>query len=153
MKFAYEITAEDKADFLENLSQGVRPNKAAEQCDSTGTQFRKFRNPISQYFDPEFLRAWEEIEHSAAYRREFEDRIRDMVYDSAEDGNFTARWKLAVTHLPEFDWAKHTNLNVNMQMQVLTRALPALTMEELQRVAESLQAGEKPDLKALPEAV
>jgi hypothetical protein len=63
------------------------------------------------------------------------------------------RWKLALTYLPEFEWARHANLNVNMQMQVLTAALPALTMEELERVQAELAAGKPPDLKALPNVI
>ena len=40
-----------------------------------------------------------------------------------------------------------------MQMQVLTKALPALSMEELERVQAALADGEKPALEAVPEVI
>lgn len=153
MKFAYEIDADEKEEFLEYLRQGMRPNQAARECDSTGTQFRRCRSPKSQYYDAEFAEAVDEILSSAAHRRDLEERVRDMIWDSAEEGNVTMRWKLALTYLPEFEWAKHQNLNVNMQMQVLTRALPALSMEELERVQAALSGDEKPALEAVPDVI
>jgi hypothetical protein len=153
VKFAYQIDADDKETYLEYLRQGMRPNQAARECDSTGTQFRRFRSSKSQYYDHEFAEACEEILSSAQHRRELEERVRDMVWDAADEGNWNARWKLALTYLPEFEWAKSANLNVNMQMQVLTKALPALSMEELERVQAALANGEKPALEAVPEVI
>lgn len=151
MKYAFEISDEDKADFLDLLAQGMKPPQAAKEIDSTGTQFKRFRQPKSIYYDRKFAAAWEKIVNSPEHRRGLEERVRDMVWESAEEGNISMRWKLALTYLPEFEWAKHQNLNVNMQMQVLTRALPALTMDELERVAAALDEGQTP-LKALPPA-
>ena len=152
MRFPYEITDEDKDEFLELLRQGLKPNQAARELDTTGSRMRKFRSEQSPYYDPLFAKQWAEVEQSAAYRRALEEMVRDWVYDSAEEGNWNARWKLALAHLPEFEWARHANLNVNMQMQVLTRALPALTMEERERVKEALADGEKPELRLLEAA-
>ena len=146
MKFAHELDADDKETFLEYLRQGMRPNQAAKLLNSTGTQFRRLRSDKSTYYDPEFAEACQLILDSAEHRRSLEDRVRDMVWDSAEEGNISMQWKLALTYLPEFEWAKHQNLNVNMQMQVLTQALPALSMEELERVQAALASGEKPSL-------
>jgi hypothetical protein len=151
--YAFEIGPDEKETFLEYLRQGLRPNQAAKEAGSTGTQFRRLRRPGGEHFDAEFADAWNTIIASGDHRRELEDRVRDMVWDSAEDGNWAARWKLALTYLPEFEWAKSASLNVNMQMQVLTQALPALTMEELERVQAALADGVKPELKALPEVI
>jgi hypothetical protein len=151
--YAFEIGTDEKETFLECLRQGMRPNQAAKEAGSTGTQFRRLRREGGAHYDPEFTAAWDTIIASGAHRRELEERVRDMVWDSAEEGNVSMRWRLALTYLPEFEWSKHQNLNVNMQMQVLTQALPALTMEELERVQEALASGAKPDLKALPEII
>lgn len=153
MRYAHELDAEDRETFLEYLRQGMRPNQAAKELDSTGTQFRRLRSEKSVYYDAEFAEACDLILDSADHRRALEDRVRDMVWDSAEEGNTTMQWKLALTYLPEFEWAKHANLNVNMQMQVLTQALPALSMEELERVQAALASGEKPALTAVPDVI
>jgi len=141
MKFAFEIVAEDKAEFLELLRQGMKPNKAAAELNSTGTQFRRLRREGGEHYDPDFDAAWSEVEASTEHRRELEERVRGMVWDSAEEGNVSMRWKLALTYLPEFEWAKHQNLNINMQAQVIMRALPGLTMDELERVRDTLANG------------
>jgi hypothetical protein len=151
MKFAYELDADDKEAFLDYLRQGMRPNQAAKELDSTGTQFRRCRSEQSQYYDPEFAAACEQAEIDG--RGSLEERVRDWVFDSAEEGNWNARWKLALTYLPEFEWAKSANLNVNMQMQVLTRALPALSMEELERVQAALSGKEQAALEAVPDII
>lgn len=150
MKFAFEIDDDLKQEFLELLRQGMKPNRAATELNSTGTQFRRLRREGGAHYDAEFDAAWTEVETSAEHRRELEERVRDMVWDSAEDGNVTMRWKLALTYLPEFEWAKHQNLNINMQAQVIMRALPGLTMDELERVRNTLASGEQPVIEAAP---
>jgi len=150
VKFAFEIDDDLKQEFLELLRQGMKPNRAATELNSTGTQFRRLRREGGAHYDAEFDAAWTEVETSAEHRRELEERVRDMVWDSAEDGNVTMRWKLALTYLPEFEWAKHQNLNINMQAQVIMRALPGLTMDELERVRNTLASGEQPVIEAAP---
>jgi len=150
MKFAFQITEEDKAEFLEFLAQGMKPNRAASELDSTGTQFRRLKREGGEHYDPDFSEAWKAVEQSAEHRRELEERVRDMIWDSAEEGNVSMRWKLALTYLPEFEWAKHQNLNINMQVQAAMRVLPGLTMEELERVRNTLANGEHPVLEAAP---
>jgi len=150
VKYAFEIDAEMKREFLELLAQGMKPNKAATELDSTGTQFRRLRREGAEHYDAEFSEAWAAVEHSAEHRRELEERVRDMVWDSAEEGNVSMRWKLALTYLPEFEWAKHQHLNINMQVEAAMRVLPGLSMEELERVRDKLASGEQRVIEAAP---
>jgi hypothetical protein len=149
VKFAYEIDDDDKAAYLDHLRQGLRPNQAATECGYTGTQFRRCRSEQSQYYDPDFAAACEQAEIEG--RGTLEERVRDMVWDSAAEGNWNARWKLAVTHLPEFEWGRHSNFNVSVQLKQLDELLPLASRAELEAKAEVLEA-EVTELKALPAA-
>ena len=152
MLFAYEIDEELKQRYLESIRSGLRPNLAASECGSTGTQFRRLRRPSSEHYDPVFAKAVEEALDSGEHRRNRLEWLRGLADEAAEKGERWAIEKLSLLELPEWEPLRHQNLRIDHQVQIAAKMLPGLTMEELERVRDNLQE-ERPDLKALPPAV
>ncbi len=145
---ARDITAEDKADYLRLIQEGANPAQAAHELGSTGTQFRRLRNPMSEWYDAEFADAFRAAITSEAHEQNRLERIRDLVWRLAEKGDSKMVEKLALIYDPDWSTLRHQNLNVNVRM--LARALPYFTTEELERAwaaAAEMEKNEHPILE------
>lgn len=151
MKMAYEIDADDKAEFVNLIYEGFRCHEAAKQLGSTGTQFRRVRNPRSESYDADFAKAVEEALASDEHQRNYLERIRDARDMLIEDGNVKMIEKESYAHDPLWATMRHQNFNVNID--ILARTLPGLSREQLEAIAEAERKrieDERPALKALP---
>jgi hypothetical protein len=144
MRYADELTAEDKADFLKAIYEGQNRQQAAEQLDSTGTQFRRLCNPISEHYDPEFADAYKLAITSEAHEQGRLEEVRDLVWQRARAGDTRMIEKLAMIYDPDWATLRHQNLNVNVQM--VARMLPHISTAELERALAELESDKGPPL-------
>lgn len=152
MLHAYELTDAMKAEFVALIREGHKPDSAARQIGSTGTQFRRLRNPDSEHYDADFAKAYKDAITSEEHRSSHLERIRDAVWHAAENGNARILEKLSLIYDPDWEPLKNANLNVNVQM--IARVLPYLSTDELERAiaqAEAEQVAAPRTLRALPE--
>ncbi len=151
MKFAYELTAEDKAEFVELLAQGWPANEAAEELDSTGTMFRKhYSGNSQQYFDPDFAQAVQEAKLSAKRALAQIEDIDSMIWKEARKGKQWAIEKLALTYHPDYAWAKSRNFHHSVEVELVKR-FPTLSREAVQEIIDAEEKTvEARQLKALP---
>ncbi len=142
MKYAGDLSSEDKADFIQAIREGQNRQQAAEQLDSTGTQFRRLCNPSSVHFDPAFAEAYTQAITSETHEQGRLEEIRDLVWDRARKGDTKMIEKLALIYDPDWSSLRHQNFNVNVQM--VARMLPHISTAELERALAELEA-EKAD--------
>lgn len=140
-KLARELTAEDKDEFLRLICEGMSPDVAARELGSTGTQFRRLRNPLGEHYDPAFAEAFKAAITSDAHEQGRLERIRDLIWKRAEAGDVKILEKLALIYDPDWQPLRHQNLNVNMN--VLARALPFISTAELERAVAELEKTEE----------
>lgn len=143
MKYAWELTPDDKVSFLELIYEGADPAKAARELDTTGTQFRRLRNPISEHYDKDFEAAFRAAVTSEQHEQRRLERIRELVWDRAEKGDARMIEKLALIYDPDWQTLRHANLNVNVQM--VARMLPHISTAVLERALAELDQ-EKNDI-------
>ena len=147
--FAYQINEELKAEYIDAIRSGMRPNLAAEKCHSTGHQFRKLRRPTSQHYDAEFAAAVEEAFDSGEHRKNRQEWLRGLSDRAADAGERWAIEKLSLIELPEWESLRHQNLRIDHQVDIALSVLPGLTREELDRAIAAKEV-EVRELKALP---
>jgi hypothetical protein len=138
VKYAGDITAEDKADFLKAVYEGQNRQQAAEQLDSTGTQFRRLCNPTSEHYDASFADAYRVAITSESHEQGRLEEIRDLVWDKARGGDTRMIEKLAMIYDP--DWASIRNQNLNVNVNLLARMMPHISTAELERAYAELEA-------------
>lgn len=143
MKHADELSAEDKADFIQAIYEGQNRHQAAEQLDSSGTQFRRLCNPASIHYDPEFSAAYQVAVTSESHEAGRLEEIRDLVWKRARGGDTKMIEKLALIYDPDWASLRHQNFNVNVQM--VARMLPHISTAELERALAELEQENKPD--------
>jgi hypothetical protein len=148
VKFAHEITAEEREEFLSLIYEGFRPDQAAKELGSTGTQFRKFASARSQYHDPEFAEKLREALASDEHQRAYLERIRDARANLVDQGNVRMIEKESYAHDPLWATLRHQNLNVNVD--ILARTLPGLSLDELERIREALEKEKEPETIDVP---
>lgn len=144
MKHAGDLTAEDKADFLTAIYEGQNRQQAAEQLDSTGTQFRRLCNPTSEHHDAAFAEAYRLAITSESHEQGRLEEVRDLVWQRARGGDTRMIEKLALIYDPDWATLRHQNLNVNVQM--VARMLPHISTSELERALAELEAEKGPAL-------
>ncbi len=138
MKYAGDLTAEDKVDFLEAIYDGYNRKQAAEQLDSRGTQFRKLCNPVSVHYDAAFAKAYETAINSQEHIDGELELIRDLQWKQMEKGDSTMIQKMSLIKDPAWAPLRHQNLNVNVQM--MASLLPGLSRDQLDEArAKSLE--------------
>lgn len=150
MKMAFEISAEDKAMFLDLIYEGMNPAQAAKEIDSTGTQMRRLRNPVSTHYDKAFDNAFRAAITSEEHEQRRIERIRDLVWDRAEHGDTKMIEKLALIYDPDWQTLRHQNLNVNVQM--VARMLPHISTAELERALAELDREDVVEIPAATQA-
>ncbi len=136
MKFAGDITAEDKADFLDLIYDGFNRKEAAEQLDSKGTQFRRLCRPGAEHYDPAFAAAYETAINSQEHIDGELDLIRGLQWKQMEKGDSVMIQKMSLIKDPAWAPLRHQNLNVNVQM--LASIFPELTRDQLEQRREAL---------------
>ena len=136
MKYAGDITAEDKVDFLEAIYDGYNRKQAAEMLDSKGTQFRKLCNPVSVHYDAAFAAAYETAISSETHAEGRLEMIRDLQWKQMQKGDSTMIQKMSLIYDPAWAPLRHQNLNVNVQM--LASIFPELTRDQLEQRREAL---------------
>lgn len=137
LKTARDIDQDDKEEFLRLICEGMSPDKAAKELGSTGTAFRRLRNPLGVHYDESFAEAFKIAITSDAHEQGRLERIRDLVWARAEAGDVKMIEKLALIYDPDWQPLRHQNLNVNMN--VLARALPFISTAELERAVAELE--------------
>lgn len=150
MLLAYELTPENKAEYIRLIFEGHRPNTAAKEIGSTGTQFRRLRNPTSEHYDAAFAKAYKDAITSEEHRSNHLDRIRDMVWTAAENGNARLLEKLSLVYDPDWEPLKHSNLRLDVNL--VARLLPYFSTDELDKAIEAAEREQvdPPNLHALP---
>jgi hypothetical protein len=154
MKFAHEIDEDDLEAFVQLIYEGMRPDQAARELDTTGSVIRKFRSERSQWFDAVFAAQVSEALASDQHQQNYLERIRDARAKLVEDGNARMIEKESYAHDPLWATMRHQNFNVNVD--ILARTLPGLSLDELERIRAALDREEAqtidvPPLRALPE--
>ncbi len=146
--FAYEITDEMKAEFLELIYGGHKANTAAEELGTTGTQMRKFRSRKSRSYDPEFAAKWLEAEESDEHRINSQESLRALVHERSHKSD-SVLIKRAMAELPEWEPLRHQNFHHDHAVRL--ELIQYLSPEELENAiarAEQAKMG-KPELKLL----
>lgn len=150
---APEITDELKAEFIELILDGKRPDEAAKILDSTAHQFRKHRREASQWYDPEFAEAYEVARNSEESREAFAEGLLDAAVRSAKAGNATLMTKLLATYHPDFEWTKHANFRVSGTIDHVHQLAERYTLEQLEVMREARKGEiEQEKIKLLPPA-
>ncbi len=127
---AYQITPEHKAEFLELLYAGLKPNQAAERIGTTGTVFRRLRSPHSQSYDPDFSTDWELAERSEEHRRNREDHLRAMIDERSEVSDAMLKLR-ALAELPEYEVLRQQNIRHDISVELAMKLLPTIPQEAL----------------------
>jgi hypothetical protein len=137
VKYADELTAQDRADFIQAILEGQNRQQAAEQLGSTGTQFRRLCNPESVHYDATFATDYQAAITSEAHEQGRLEEIRDLVWERARKGDSKMIEKLALIYDPDWATLRHQNFNVNVQM--VARMLPHISTAELERALAELE--------------
>lgn len=143
MILSKDITAEMKDDFIGLILDGLKPDQAAEQLGSTGTQFRRHRSPGSVFYDEAFAQRYADAiisdEHSTAFLERLRSKVAKLALD---EGNVRLLEKLSLIYDPAWAGLRNPNLNVNVNV-LLQQAAPSLSRPELERLREALLEGQK----------
>ena len=149
---AGDIDQAMKDDFIRLVYEGHNPAEAARKLGSTGTQFRRLRNPHGEHYDPEFTAAFSQAITSEAHDLARLEAIRDLVWERANAGDVRMIEKLALIYDPDWATLRHQNLNVNVDM--VARMLPYFSTAELERALALEEAAKEGviegELRALP---
>lgn len=149
MKLAKDLTQEDRDEFLRLIYEGYNPAQAALELGSTGTQFRRLRNPLGANYDETFATAYKAAITSEAHELSRLERIRDLVWKKAEKGDTRMIEKLALIYDPDWSTLRHQNLNVNIQ--TVARILPHISTAELERALTELEREDVVDAEVVGE--
>ncbi len=142
--FAYEITEDMKAEFLELIYGGHKANTAAELLGTTGTQMRKFRSRNSRSYDPQFAQAWLDAEASDEHRVNREEELRALVHERSTKSD-SVLIKRAMAELPEWEPLRHQNFHHDHAVRL--ELIQYLSPEELENAiarAEAAKVGQQP---------
>lgn len=134
-----------KTKFLELLSQGVTPKKAAEHTGRTGTWFRARRNPDASNYDQEFAVAYEQAmgDHRSAAAS---DALQGL-YDECQKGNVRACEKILAAYHEDFGFMRNQTAQGGLNIEQLQVFFGELSLEKLM---ELKQARETTRMKELP---
>jgi hypothetical protein len=151
-KQPYEITAEDKAEFLGLIRAGHKANTAAKELGTTGTQFRHLKSKQSQYYDADFARAWREAEASDEHHRNRQEALRAQI-DERSLTSDAILVKRALIELPEWEPLRHQNFRHDIDINLVAQILPSIPLEVIEQAIEAEEAklGAKP-IHLLPPA-
>lgn len=150
---AKDIDEGMKAEYVELVRSGHDVAEAGRLLGSNGSQFKKLRNG-GYWHDQAFA---DQVDAALASRERegnIQERVRSMVWEEAENGNWRAIEKLAYAHLAEFEKLRHTNLRVSGEVYHAWKAvLPHLSDDELQaRIAAAHEKDGALPLALLPPA-
>lgn len=148
--YAYELTQDNKATFIELIRAGHKPDAAAKEIGSTGTQFRRLRNPDGEHYDPDHAAQFHQAINSEEHHAAFLERIRSAVWNRAEAGSDRMLEKLSLIYDPDWEPLRNPNLNVNVNM--VARVLPYISDDVLAAAIEAAERDqvEPPQLRSLP---
>lgn len=146
---AKDIDEAMRREYVELVRSGYDVATAARLLGSNGSQFKKLRNG-GYWHDPAFADQVEAALVAREREANAQERVRSMVWEEAENGNWRAIEKLAYAHLPEFEKLRHTNLRVSGEVFHAWKAvLPHLSDDEIQARIEAAQT-EKAPIALLP---
>lgn len=97
--YVAEMTQEVRQEFLSLIREGKEPVEAAHAVGGYYWHFARLCNVVGRHYDADFHRAYDEA--LAEGRPAFHDRIRHLIIDAAENGEYRAMRDLAIMHLPE----------------------------------------------------
>ena len=135
---ASDISQEMKDDFIRLIQEGLNPAQAAQELGTTGTQFRRLRNAGGEHYDPEHERRFKQAITSEAHESSRLERIRDLVWQKAENGDSKMIEKLALIYDPDWRELRHQNLNINVG--IIARMLPHISTSELERALAEMES-------------
>ena len=141
---------EAKAEFLELLSQGVTPPKAAQMVGRTATWFRRRRNPEGAHFDEGFRDAYERImAPDGENRAAIVEDARTALIEAAKAGNVRAIEKLLMAFDPEFSFLRPAQFQGDVNIERLQVLMPNLPTELLMQMREALVAQKAAELPVI----
>ncbi len=142
--FAYEITDDMKAEFLQLILCGHKANTAATEIGTTGTRMRYFRSRNSRYYDPTFAKAWTDAEESDEHRLNRQEELRALV-DERSTKSDSVLIKRAMAELPEWEPLRHQNFHHDHAVKLeLIQYLSPEALEEAIAAAEAAKMGQQP---------
>jgi hypothetical protein len=149
---AYELTDDHKIEFLELIYAGHRADTAAREVGTTGTQFKKLKNPSSQYYDEYFAEKWAEAEASEEHHRNREGSLRDLVDERSQTSDAILKARMQA-ELPEYRHLRDHNVRHEISGVLAHKVLPHVSKEALDaaiEAAEAERALERGEIKLLP---
>ncbi len=146
--FAYEITDDMKAEFLELIYAGHKANTAAAEIGTTGTRMKYFKRRGGQWYDPTFAKAWDEAEESDEHRVNRQDALRARVDERSMESD-SVLIKRAMAELPEWATLRHQNFHHTNVKVELVKYLSPEALEEAIAAMEAAEHGNQQPLRLL----
>lgn len=143
-----DVTAAEKAEFLQNVRIGLDRSEAAKKLGYKGRHFRALCSPQSPFYDEEFAREYGEaigsLEHSQ-YRLE---RLREEGFRRAMLDSDRLLEKFLMVYDPDFAVLRKQDINVNVNALIQQR-LKVLPTPLIEQILAALEAGETIDAEIL----
>ncbi len=144
--FAYEITPEMKAEFVELIADGNDPGVAAAKVGTTGTQMKKHYSGNSrQYYDPDFGAVVKQILNGDDRDERQEALVREYQWAAAERGVWQAIEKLSLVHDRKWEKLRHQNFHhTNVKVELVKFLSPEALDEAIAAMEEAERGGQQP---------
>lgn len=94
-----DLTHETREEFLNLIREGKHPKEAARAVGGTYWMFARLCNVANRAYNPDFHRAY--IAAHAEGHPAFQDRIRHLQINAAENGEYRAIRDMVIQYLPE----------------------------------------------------
>jgi hypothetical protein len=140
-KHAWEITQDDKDEFLRLIYEGRPPHLAARDIGTTSTRIKRLRNPLGKHYDQAFSEAYLLAINSDDHEGGRLEHLRDLQWQKAEAGDSKMIEKLSLVYDPAWRDLRHQNLRLDVNLAA--RLLPNVPLDVLERALEMMDAEEK----------
>jgi hypothetical protein len=140
-KFAWEITQDDKDEFLRLLYEGRPRHLAARDIGTTATRIKRLCNPLAEHYDEAFAKAYILALNSDEHEGGRLEHLRDLQWQKAEAGDSKMIEKLSLVYDPAWRDLRHQNLRLDVNLAA--RLLPNVPLDVLERALEMMDAEEK----------
>lgn len=141
---ASDITAAEKAQFLQLVRQGHNRQEAAKVIGYKARPWRAVCSPASPFYDEDFANAYADAIGSPEAKLYFLERLREETVRRALTDSDSLLTKLMLVHDPE--WAplrqKDVNVNIHAYIQQHFKDLPTDLLEQLLSALDKEAAGE-----------
>ncbi len=144
--FAYEITDDMKAEFVELLAEGYNPSVAAAKVGTNGTQMKKhYSGNSAQYYDPAFGSAVNKILKGDDRDERLEALVQEYQWAAAERGVWQAIEKLSLVHDRKWEKLRHQNFHhTNVKVELVKFLSPEALDEAIAAMEEAERGSQQP---------